>query len=193
MRLILAAIVACTVSALACSGSSSPTSPSGASGTFNLMLKDSPFSDAKSVLVTFSEVTVHRATEGGFTKVDFAGGASTRTCDLKKLQDDAQDILGVGSLPAGRYTQVRLVVSSATIYFDNAAGGDPCAPSITAPGGQKAAVEIPSGEVKLNRQFEVPAGGATKMLLDFDGDRSIHKTGNNRYMMRPVIAVESVE
>jgi hypothetical protein len=47
--------------------------------------------------------------------------------------------------------------------------------------------------VKLNRQFDVPAGGATTILLDFDGDRSIHETGNGRYMMRPVIAVVSVQ
>lgn len=197
MRSIFAAFVACTVSAVACSGSSSPTSPSppspsAATGTFNLVLKDSPFSDAKSVLVTFSEVTAHRDTESDFSKIPFAGSATARTCDLKKLQT-AQDILGVGTLPAGRYTQVRVVVSSATIYFDNAAGGDPCAPTISAPSGRNAVLVIPSGEVKLNRQFEVPAGGATKMLLDFDGDKSIHETGNGRYMMRPVIHVESVQ
>jgi hypothetical protein len=159
---------------------------------FNLMLKDSPFSDAKSVLVTFSEVTAHRDTESAFTKLPFAGGATARTCDLKKLET-AQDILGVGTLPGGHYTQVRLVVSSATIYFQNAAAGDACAATIAAPDGRSASLEIPSGEVKLNRQFEVPAGGTTTMLLDFDGDRSIHETGNGRYMMRPVIAVVSVQ
>ncbi|MBI4265036.1 MAG: DUF4382 domain-containing protein [Acidobacteria bacterium] len=156
------------------------------------MLTDSPFSDAKSVLVTFSEVTAHRDTEADFTKLPFGAGATARTCDLKKLQD-AQDVLGVGALPAGHYTQVRLVVSSATIYFDNAAAGDACAPTIAAPEGRSASVEIPSGEVKLNRQFEVPASGTTTMLLDFDGDRSIRETGNGRYMMTPVIAVLSVE
>ena len=76
-------------------------------------------------------------------------------------------------------------------------------------------MEIPSGEVKLNRQFTIPAGGATLILLDLDGDRSIHQTGgsngnnngNNgngrgnsgggsttagRYIMNPVISVVSV-
>jgi len=192
MRVIFAAIVACTVSAAACGGSNSPTSPSGTSGVLNLMLKDSPFSDAKSVLVTFSEVTAHPDTESDFTTLPFAGGATARTCDLKKLET-AQDILGIGTLPAGHYTQVRLVVSSATIYFDNAAAGAACAPTITAPAGGSASLNIPSGEVKLNRQFEVPAGGTTTMLLDFDGDRSIRETGNGRYMMTPVIAVVSVQ
>jgi hypothetical protein len=30
------------------------------------------------------------------------------------------------------------------------------------------------------------------MLLDFDGNQSIHLTGNGRYMMSPVISVLSV-
>ena len=192
MRKFIAAIVGCTLSVLACSGS--PTDPSGPTGRFSLMLKDSPFSDAKAVLVTFSAVTAHRDAETDFTPVPFAGGATARTCDLKKLQaETSQDTLGVGNLPAGHYTQVRLLVSSATIYFDNAASGGPCAAAITAPGGRNAPLEIPSGEVKLNRPFDVAAAGATKMLLDFDGDQSIHQTGNGRYMMRPVITVESVQ
>ena len=102
-------------------------------------------------------------------------------------------MLGVGTLPAGHYTQIRLVVSSATIYFENAAGGDPCAPTIATPSGRHAALDIPSGEVKLTRPFDVAASGGTTMVLDFDGDRSIHQTGNGRYLMRPVIAVVSVQ
>lgn len=61
------------------------------------------------------------------------------------------------------------------------------------PAGRSASVEIPSGEVKLNHGFELTADGATTMLLDFDGDRSIRVTGNGRYMMTPVIAIVSVE
>jgi len=86
--------------------------------SLTLMLKDSPFSDARALLVTFSEVNVH-ASGGAWVTVPFAAGGTSRTCDLKKLET-AQDVLGVGSLPAGHYTQLRLVVSSAAIYFQNA-------------------------------------------------------------------------
>jgi len=192
VRVIVAAVLAGVLGIAGCSGSGSPSGPSGPTGGFNLMLTDSPFSDAKAVLVTFSEVTAHRDTDADFTKIAFASGATTRTCDLKKLEA-AQDILGVGALPVGRYTQVRLVVSSASLYFDNPAAGDACAPNIAAPAGRSAALEIPSGEVKLNRQFQVPEGGTTTMLLDFDGDRSIRETGNGRFMMSPVISVVSVK
>jgi hypothetical protein len=181
---------ACAVSA----GCGSDTSPSGTTGTMRMMLKDSPFTDAKSLLVTFSEVDAHKsdATEGSWSKLPFTGGAATRTCDLKKLQT-AQDVLGTGPLATGHYTQVRLVVSTAVIYFENAATGDACAASIAAPAGRNATVTIPSGEVKLNREFDVSSGTTTTMLLDFDGDRSVRETGNNQFMMSPVISVVSVQ
>jgi hypothetical protein len=89
---------------------------------------------------------------------------------------------------------VRLVVSSATIYFDNpSAGPSACAPSIAPPAGRTANLEIPSGEVKLNRGFDLSADGATTIVLDFDGDRSIRETGNGRFMMTPVISIVSVQ
>lgn len=181
-----------TIGTLALAGcSGSPTNPSD-SGTLRVMLRDSPFADAKAVLVTFSEVTAHRDGDAGFTKVPFAEGAGSRTCDLKKLET-AQDVLGVGALPAGRYTQVRLHVASAALYFDNPSSGGACAPSVAVPAGRSAALEIPSGEVRLNREFAVPEAGTTTMLLDFDGDRSIRETGNGRFLMTPVITVMSVQ
>jgi len=173
--------------------------PAPAMSALTVMLKDSPFSDAKSLLVTFSEVEVH-ASGGDWVTVPFAGGASSRTCDLKKLET-AQDVLGVGPLPAGHYTQLRLVVSSATIYFDNASAGPACAPSIAAPAGANAPVDIPSGELKLNREFDLASAGGTTMLLDFDGDQSVKLTGSGngngrgnsgKYMMTPVIGIVSV-
>jgi hypothetical protein len=193
MRSLAALAVVVAASAFACGDSTSTVSPSGAPGTLRLMIKDSPYSDAKSLLVTFSEVTAHRDGQGGFTTLPFGEtGATTRTCDLKKLVD-AQDVLGVGTLPEGHYTQIRLVVSSATLYFDNPAAGPACATTVVAPEGRSANVEIPSGEVKLNRGFDVSSTGATTILLDFDGDRSVRETGNGRFMMTPVIGIVSVQ
>ena len=160
------------------------------------MITDSPFSDAKAVLVTFSAVNVHLADGDSWQTIPFTSGGS-RTCDLKKLQGPT-DVLGVGSLPSGHYTQVRLVVSAASIYFDNASSGAACAASIAAPAGKSAPVDIPSGEVKLNHEFTV-SGGATTMVLDFDGDQSIKATGSGngksptKYLMTPVVRIVSVQ
>lgn len=172
----------------------SPTSPTPApsnTSTLTVSLKDSPFSDAKALLVTFSAVTAHR-TGSDFSTLPFSSGVSSRTCDLKKLTT-ATDVLGTGALPTGHYTMLRLVVSSAAIYFDNPASGAACAPAIAAPAGRSASVNIPSGEVRLNREFDLTASDARMILLDFDGDQSVRQTGNGRYMMTPVIAIVSVQ
>src|SRR5207247_10769639 len=81
-RALLVAVVAITW--VGCSGSSSPSSPSSAGSTLNVMLKDSPFSDAKALLVTFSEVSAHISGSGGFDTLPFSSG-TTRPCDLNKL------------------------------------------------------------------------------------------------------------
>jgi len=156
------------------------------------MLKDSPFSDAKALLVTFSEVSAH-ASGGDFKTLPFTGGGS-RTCDLKKLTT-ATDVLGTGPLAAGHYTQIRLVIASAALYFDNASSGTACAPSIAVPAGRSATVGIPSGDIRLNREFDMATTGATtsSILLDFDGDQSVKDTGNGMYMMTPVISIVSVQ
>lgn len=177
-------------------GSTSPAGPSGggttgpAAGSATVMLQDSPFSDAKAVLVTFSEVSVHLS-GGDFVRLPFASGGSSRTCDLKKLVG-AQDVLGTGPLAPGHYTQIRLVVSGAVIYFDNASTGTACAGTIAAPAGRSAPVDVPSGDLRLNREFDLTTAQTT-ITLDFDGDRSIKETGNGKYMMNPVVSVVSVK
>ena len=155
------------------------------------MLQDSPFIDSTALLVTFSTLSAHLS-GGDFTSLSFVGGASSRTCDLKKLAN-AQDVLGTGPLPAGHYTELRLLVSNATIYFDNASSGSACASTIAAPAGRSATVNIPSGDLRLNRQFDVTSPGTTTILLDFNGDQSVRDTGNGTYMMTPVISVVRVQ
>ena len=181
--------ITAALAVFACSGSA--TGPTGTPGSLTIMLKDSPFSDAKAVLVTFTEVSAHRA-EGAWAAIPFAGGSTSRTCDLKKLET-AQDVLGTGALTPGHYTMIRVTVTSASLYFDNPAEGPACAPTVTVPAGRSAVLEIPSEEVKLNRQFELTSTTASTILIDFDGDRSIHETGNGRYVMTPVIGIVSVQ
>lgn len=181
------------VLAFAAFGCDSTSGPSGPAGTLNLRLTDSPFTDADAVLVTFTGVRAHRA-ESDWETLPFADAAAvSRTCDLKKLQNGAEDILGTGPLVAGQYTMIRLVVESAKLYFDNpTAAGPACATTITPPAGASADVTVSSGEVKLNRPFTLTADTATTILLDLDGNGSIHQQGNGSYRMTPVIGIVSV-
>jgi hypothetical protein len=203
----IALVVACGVESQAPKSPAAPTetpaSPAvpaapvapGGSGMLAVRITDGPFSEAKALLVTFSAVTAH-TTDDNWVTLPFADGGSTRTCDLKRLVGGVEDVLGTGSLAEGHYTQLRLTVSSATIYFtEETSASDPvCAPSMTLSPGKEVGkpVDVPSGTVKLVRQFDVKASTTTTILLDFDGDKSIHQTGNGAYKMQPVIRILSV-
>jgi len=144
-------------------------------------------------LVTFSEVSVHSADTGAWTTLAFTGGATSRTCDLKQLQAGGTDLLGTTPLTVGwKYTQIRLTVVSALLYPSSKPLGTPCVSGFTPPAGGNS-VDVPSGEVKLNREFDVSTANAMTITLDFDGDQSIRETGNGRFMMQPVITVVSVQ
>jgi hypothetical protein len=178
------------------SSSTTPAPPSapGGTGTLSVRITDSPFSEAKSLLITFSEVSAHTS-DGTWVTLPFAGEATTRTCDLERLVG-AQDVLGTGPLAAGHYTQLRLTVSSASIYFTRPTiDATACAPEMHLKAGTETgtSVDVPSGTVKLVREFDVTSATATTILLDFDGDKSVNQTGNGAYRMQPVIKVVSVQ
>jgi hypothetical protein len=174
---------------IACSDN--PTTPAN-TGTLSVMIKDSPFTDATSLLVTFNEVSVHMS-GGDWTNLPFADGGNLRTCDLKRLVA-SEDILGTGPLATGHYTQLRLNVVAATIYFTNTTTGAVCAPAVAVPAGPETgtAVSVASGMLILNREFDVTNSTTTRILLDFDGNQSVVQTGNGSYTMTPVIRVASV-
>merc|ERR1711974_480145 len=46
--------------------------------------------------------------------------------------------------------------------------------------------------LKLNVNSEIRAGAKTEILIDFDADKSIVSTGENSFLLKPVITVESV-
>jgi hypothetical protein len=63
MRIIAALAILAAVGIAACGGDS-VMSPSG-NGRLSVMIKDSPYSDAKALLVTFSEVTAIARAKAG--------------------------------------------------------------------------------------------------------------------------------
>jgi hypothetical protein len=174
-----------------CGGSpSSPLSPTGG-GTLAIMLKDTPFSDARAVLVTFSEVSAQRS-DGTFVSVPLAGGSATRTCDLNKLAG-ALDLLGTGALEPGHYTQIRVAVSSTTLNFSNPSSGAACAATITPPAGVSVAIDVSPGMVTADGEFDVTDNQTRTITLDFDADQSILRTEAGIYRMRPIIRIVNVQ
>ncbi len=208
-RFLLACVVACAMAVTLACGSKTPTSATQASanptqvtgqvgsGTLRFYLKDAPV-DAKAVLVTFTEVAVHLSDGDAWRTLTLKGGPSL-TCDLIQLSDPAakSEIAFNEAIPSGHYTQIRLAVASAKLYEDGTpTPAVPCDPALTVTGftdGMQHDVNVPSDTIKLNQPFDLAAGQTLNITLDFDAAKSIHETGNGKYMMQPVISVVSVQ
>jgi hypothetical protein len=192
MRVIAVVAIAAAMSSASCADM--VTSPSGAAnGALNVFLAHSPYTDARALLVTVAEVAAHRGSESDFTQLPFGapGTSLLRTCDLNRVEN-AQTTIGSGPLPAGSYSQLRVVVLAAALYFDNPSTGPACAATIPAPAGRRVVADVSSGEVRLNQPFDIVAGANASIVINFDGAQSITDMGNGRYRMTPVIGVVSV-
>jgi hypothetical protein len=146
--------------------------PGVRSGKLIINLTDLPV-DAEKILVTISDIEVHK-TGGAFITV-FSG---EREYDLLALQKTPELLLDT-PLEEGKYTQIRMQVTKGSIQIL----------------GVLYPLDVPSSEVKINQNFDVTSGGTTRILLDFDAEKSLHVSGNaknNKYILRPVILVKSI-
>ena len=143
---------------------------SDGTGNFKLYLTDQPIDEAEEIWVTISEINVQKEDVGFITL-----WSVEKTYDLLKLREEKELIADV-TLDEGKYTQIRLVVVSGRIVID----------------GDTHEMKVASSEVKIPFVFNVMEDGATKILLDFEADRSIHVVSAEQYILRPVIRVKSI-
>lgn len=128
-----------------------------ASGTLVIQVRDAPM-DFSRVLVTFSEVRVHPANAGSESEwLNLSLAVST--IDFMNL-GNLTKVLALDKVPAGKYTQIRIVVTSA---------------SGTMVGGTSVLMTVPDGILKTDTPFDLKAGGVTTVTLDFDLARSIRQ------------------
>ena len=195
MKIKLKETVLATTAMLAlagCGGGDGGISGSGAiaNGTMNLSITDAPACGYDHVYLTVDRVRVHQSA----TAVDGDTGWSevalnpAKRIDLLTLTNGVLDTLGQTSLPAGKYTQMRLVLAQ------NPSTG-PLANSLvltTAPNSE-VALTTPSAQqsgIKLNVNMDVLAGTVADFVIDFDACKSIVKRGNSgQYNLKPVVAV----
>lgn len=162
----------------ACSSSTSPST--AGSGTMNMYLADAPAGyDSVVVAVIGVEVLMSgNDSSNGWTVV--RPNADSVKFDLLVLRNGARAVLASNVLLPGHYTQIRLILGPGSYVVVS---------------GVKYPLTIPSGMqtgIKLNHEFDIVAGQTYELLLDFDADRSIHVTGNGKYMMNPVIRLAVV-
>ena len=100
----------------------------------------------------------------------------SQTFDLIALQDVKEE-LGLNDLIIGKYTQIRLTVEKANITINN--DGEI----------EVHDLKIPSKKVKLIKPFWIYEDDTTVLTLDFDVYESVHKTGDDKYIMKPTIKV----
>ena len=177
LALMITASIALLLLALVGCGDDDTTAPEGVTGDghFTLKLIDSvgPYDE---VNIEVIQVSVHRAGEdssSGWLVVS----QDTLAVDLLDYTNGNFAVLADSVLAAGQYTQVRLLLTdNNTVVVD----------------GESHELEIPSGStsgLKLNHPFTIEDGVTYSATLDFDAERSIHLTGNNRYKMSPVIRI----
>lgn len=147
-------------------------------GTLVMKITDAP-SDLKieKALITVSEVQVHKASENEVENSTDESGWSTvviesKTYDLIQIKDVAVG-LGNATLPAGKYTQVRLTLEKAIVTIN----------------GKDYDLTVPTDRVKLTKGFTIEANKTTTLTLDFNAQESIKVNGKNEYKLNPVIKI----
>jgi hypothetical protein len=159
----------------------------GGQGTLKASLTDAPACGYDAVNVTVNKVRVHRSDsagegEGGWSDIVLS---PARKINLLDLTNGVLDELGQVSLPAGRYTQVRLVLDPNK--------GNTIANSVVLSGTtNEIPLDTPSAVqsgIKLIKGFEVVAGQQAELVLDFDACKSIVTKGNGGYALKPVVRI----
>lgn len=168
-------------------GGDMPANATG-NGSLRIGLTDAPSCGYDAVNVSVQRVRVHQSSsadpgDAGWQELVFS---PARRIDLLSLTNGVFADLGTLSLPAGSYTQVRLVLAPN-------GSGSPAANAATLSGsGDEVALTTPSAQQsgsKINADVDVPAGKVAELMLDFDACKSIVRAGNSgQYILKPVIA-----
>jgi hypothetical protein len=168
------------------SGASPAPTPVSTAGTLSVSMTDAPACGFDAVNVTVNKVRVNTSgsasdTDAGWTDIVLS---PAKKINLLNLTNGVLESLGQTSLPAGHYSQMRLVLDANT--------GTGFANSVVPTGGVETTLSTPSAVqsgIKLVNGFDVAAGQTTSVVLDFDACKSIVTQGKGRYALKPVVKV----
>lgn len=181
MKVLQRVILLAVLLPLSCSGSGS-----GGSVNLRFSLTDAPSEDYAAIFVTISEIRVHQSAvaptgTSGWKRIAVTAAMPV---DLLSLRDGILATLGETTLEPGNYQQIRLLLETTS-------NGAPPPNYVVLGDGEEYPLEVPSGDtsgLKINHSFTVTAGNLTHVVLDFDGQKSVHRTGSGTYILRPVIS-----
>lgn len=145
-------------------------------GTLVVRMTDSP-GDYEEVNVDIQAIQVTSSDDdSGWSSL---AGVNTGVFNLLDLSDGTETVLTSSSYPAGRVGQIRLMLGD-----NNTVKVDGTTYALTTPSAQQSGLKLLVDE-------ELAAGVTYAVLLDFDAARSVVKTGNGSYILKPVIRVVS--
>ncbi|MBN2825625.1 MAG: DUF4382 domain-containing protein [Campylobacterales bacterium] len=164
-------------------------------GAIALYLTDAP-ADYQAVYVSIKEIAVHVVT------MDANGSESNASDDdaswqviaqpnvvfnLLELQNGVLEYLGQTEVPAGKYTQLRLILADELNATDTQ---HDYANYVVFEDNSTQELKVPSGVIKLNPHppIEVEANETINVIIDFDAQKSVNA---NSWNLKPVISVET--
>lgn len=186
-----AALVGASALLVACGGDDAD--PVAAMGSVRVALTDAPGcrvgnDDLARVNVTVERVRIHESGDdtprtGRWYDIEVS---PARKINLLDLTNGRLEELGAVPIPAGRYTQVRLVL--------RANASNAIANSLVLAGQSvEIALRTPSAAqsgLKIIRPFEVAPDTTVDLVIDFDACRSIVALGNGGFLLKPVLSAD---
>ncbi|NLR57560.1 DUF4382 domain-containing protein [Chitinophaga polysaccharea] len=172
---ILGALALMAVTAFSLTSCSKSSDSSSGNSKMSVYLTDAP-SPYDAVWVDIQDVQVNASTDASAS----TGWQSIHILrpgvyNLLQFRNGVDTLLASQDLPAGAINQIRLVLgSNNSVVID----------------GTSHPLETPSAQqsgLKLNINATLVAGVEYRLWLDFDANRSVVVTGNNKYILKPVI------
>jgi hypothetical protein len=176
----------------ACGGSggtdiSTSTTSTSSIGTLRLALTDAPSCGFDHVNVTVAKVRVHKSASAGESDQGWSEIVLTpaKRIDLLALTNGVLEELGQTALPAGKYTQMRLVLA------DNAGIWPPANSLVLS--SSEVPLDTPSATqsgLKMNVDIDIEENKVADFVLDFDACKSVVTRGKSgKYNLKPVVRV----
>lgn len=169
-------VAALAAGVAACGGGSSD---SDATGTVSFGITDAPATNLSNVTVAFTEIRLKPA-DGDWISFPLEGFETVNMLDLQGGL--SEPLITDEEVPAGNYTQLRLIVDTENSFVTRTENPD-----------TPLTLAVPSGEqsgLKLQGEFVVAADTSTDFTIDFDVRKAVVNPAGQAladYMLKPAM------
>ena len=166
------------------SGCNKDKNSNGGTSVFNVGLtsSDASRSNYEAVYIDIQKVSIHVSTDTSATSGWFDLDVNTGIYDLLEYGAGNDTIIALDpSLDVQTVSQIRLILGDNNSIVES---------------GETYNLETPSAQtsgIKIQVHAQLEPGQAYKVLLNFDVNKSIVKTGNGKYKLTPVINATVVQ